>query len=244
MCQFLAQKERIEAWIQSVLCQHNTLRSSITGYFTDRKKGEGRNIHSLHLLSFMRNPHKDAKEIQEIKEPSYSYMKRDISVSEEQLLLQQCMQGNELDWASLSKKWNIFPYSLEFLMNLLRVYPQPLKLLMMISHTSLYNIFETATMDRFGDVLLKLEGLLKDEVFNAFGNMVKHIDKEPSIFSYIAVLKWSLLSNGNTKERLPFDGRDMQVIIDSHIPITIRNESNNGDMIIPIMLGLDGPPGI
>lgn len=66
---------------------------------------------------------------------------RDPSVSFEELLLQQSIQGKEFKWHQLASDWRVFPYSLDFLLSLVSVYFQPLKLLSMMSNLSIYNTF-------------------------------------------------------------------------------------------------------
>lgn len=136
LCQFLTQEHRIESWIRSVLCDDDLDDKPLVEEF---KHGfQGRNIHSQHLLAYMRVP-KDPTS--GIKEASYTFMERDPSVSFEELLLQQSIQGKEFKWHQLATDWRVFPYSLDFLLSLISVYFQPLKLLAMMSNLSIYNTF-------------------------------------------------------------------------------------------------------
>jgi hypothetical protein len=85
LCQFLSQDLCIESWVRSVLgVQVQELFVHAAGHLP------GRNVHSLHLLAFMRS---NLEQSEPILEPSYSFMEKDRSVDEAELILQQCTQG-------------------------------------------------------------------------------------------------------------------------------------------------------
>ncbi len=58
--------------------------------------------------------------------------------------------------------------------------------------------------------------------------------------SYVSVLKWGMISNGMAAH-LSFDERDIKVLIENRIPLSIL--SGMEVRIILIILSLDGPPG-
>lgn len=150
LCQFLPQQERIEAWIRSVLLPSLEREDQSSRWWTLVKdksitenfalQNRGCNVHSTHLLAYMRS---QTEALPVVEEPSYVFVQRDSSVDDEELLLQQCIQCNELDWQGLNTTWaQRFPYSFEYLANLLVVYHQPLKLLSLLSLPEIYSVFE------------------------------------------------------------------------------------------------------
>jgi hypothetical protein len=165
LCQFLTQQHRVEAWLRTVLLPSIGVFTddSITGMF--RKKSGWINIHSHHLLKFMRSikdPHPP------VDAPCYGYVPKDSSLNLEELLLQQSIQKNELDWNMLCTDWHTFPHSLNFLMNLLLVNPAKLKILFSMSPIALYQTLENATRERYELVLSNLEMLLIDDQLSNF----------------------------------------------------------------------------
>jgi hypothetical protein len=159
LTQFLSQQDRIEAWLRTVILPQLGLeiKLSITDKF--KKRMGWFNVHSHHLMAFMRSA-KDAR--QQVEAPSYSFIPRDSSLNLEELLLQQSIQKNELDWNAVITDWKIFPHSLNYLMDLLLVYPFQLKILFSMSPITLYHTLENATKERYDLVLPKLEALLTD----------------------------------------------------------------------------------
>jgi hypothetical protein len=167
LCQFLPQNLRIEAWIRSVLIPNQAPKdTSIVAKFLKQGSLHCRNVHSKHLLAFFISK-KDKST--PVLNPAYTYIdtNSDPSISTEDLIFQQCLQCNELKWEALIREWSVFPYSLDFLLSLLLVYSQPLKLLATISHLALFNLFENATASRYGAVLQKIERHVSDKAVNA-----------------------------------------------------------------------------
>jgi len=126
--------------------------------------------------------------------------------------------------------------------NLLRVYYQPLKLLFIISPTSLHNTLENVTRTRYDHFVSKLEVLLSEKHDPTLVQLVSTIKKQ-IIFnlllqlegnqltsSLMAIVKWSLISNGNVAAtHFKFDLKDVNVLI-SH------TRSLSSLIIIPSLL--------
>jgi hypothetical protein len=104
--------------------------------------------------------------------PSYSFIEIDSSINEQELLLQQCSQKNELNWSALVFRWLEFPFSLDYLMKLVRVYHQPLKLLATISNGSLFRILETLKKHRFPEEVEKIVAGIREDKENL---ALKHV---------------------------------------------------------------------
>jgi hypothetical protein len=69
------------------------------------------------------------------------------------------------------------------------------------------------------------------------------LDACPELKSFISVLKWSLLSNGNISlDEVSFNSDDFENLIQSNIPVHIRSDET-ADFLVPIILQLEGPPG-
>lgn len=85
-CQFMSQSTRVEMWLRSVLCDTTDPRWFVKDIFP---KPEHRNVHSLHLLSFLRTASDPRAKIDV---PSYTFIKQDSSISLQELLSQQCAQ--------------------------------------------------------------------------------------------------------------------------------------------------------
>lgn len=69
-------------------------------------------------------------------------------------------QGYELEWGKLATDFSVFPFGLDYLMQLLDTYWQPLKLLSLISPMSLFSIMKGAKQAQFGNVLQKIVDML------------------------------------------------------------------------------------
>jgi hypothetical protein len=65
-----------------------------------------------------------------------------------------------LNWHHLATSWQVFPYSLDFLVQLLTVYHNPLKLLSLMSQISIFNMFENATREKYPRLIGQLVELL------------------------------------------------------------------------------------
>jgi hypothetical protein len=153
---------RIEYWIRTVLLDEESNKDNqLLVYHPKADTVRGRNLHSLHLLQFL-FPKYDPKIAREL--PSFVYLETDNSIDEQEMILQQCIQGNELNWGSLAYKWNSFSFSLDYLMKLVRVYHQPLKLLSVISPSSLFRLLENLKKERFYHETATLKSQIKNEL--------------------------------------------------------------------------------
>ena len=85
--------------------------------------------------------------------PSYFSVPGDSSISKQELILQQCIQGSELSWEDTSLAF----FSLDFVFVLVEAYFQPLKLLATLPPTSLFHLLESATRDRYPTAIEILE---------------------------------------------------------------------------------------
>lgn len=147
MCQWLPQDLRIIAWVRTFM-PYKVHATSISNTSSTHS-----NVHTLHLVAFFidQTEKKLAKDV-----PAYTFVEADYSINEQELLLQQCIQGNDLNWGDLHYKWSIFPYSLDYLMKLILIYPQPLKLLACMSTASLFRILENLKRERFSAQVARL----------------------------------------------------------------------------------------
>jgi hypothetical protein len=86
VCQFVPQDVRIEMWIRHVILKDagELLDEWVVRHFPT----PGSNLHSIHILTYFAAAKDSANT------PSYAYMVQDGSISEQELLLQQCMQVN------------------------------------------------------------------------------------------------------------------------------------------------------
>lgn len=234
LCQWLPQFLRIEAWIRTVLLSPkdvlNSSKELLVKKFLDGKKGTS--CHSNNLLIFLSEGNERAS--LEDESPSYLHQDLDYSLNYRDLVLQQCVQGRELNWGDLSQRWKNFPFSLDFLMNLIRVYPQPLKILTLISTTNLFRILENTKKERFEIQIKILKESLTTEV-------IKLLEQFSPAF--LSVIKWALLSNGNVSPQdLVIEDRDIQNLIDLFISIKINE--NLSDIVLPLLLKLEGPKDV
>jgi hypothetical protein len=128
----------------------------------------GFNLHTFNALTYF-----CSKRDNRSTDASYVFVTRDESMDAEQLLLQQCMQGNDLDWSRLSREWQVFPYSLHSLMQLLEVYPYPLKLLSLFPPSSLLRLMETATPTNYPIVFHRLALLVSQKRNGTYLELVR-----------------------------------------------------------------------
>lgn len=112
----------------------------------------GCNTHSLHLIAFFGEEYIAASNVNvKLEEsgtwapPSYLSMPSDSSISKQDLILQQCVQGIELSWEDADLGF----FTLDFLLMLVETYYQPLKLLATIPCASLFHLLESATKERY-----------------------------------------------------------------------------------------------
>ena len=234
VCQWLSQRHRIEAWVRTLLLPDTAEPEHIVS----TRFPPGDNTHSLLLLSYTVSAD-DKRHI--AVQPSFEAVERHSTVRQSDLFLQQCMQGNELNWTELCAEWRVFPFSLDFLFELLRVYHQPLKLLSCIGLSNLHSLFENATSSRHGDVISRIATQVSYR-HNAL--MLSICERSSSNFgSFISVLKWCLLSNGHSSvEELQFNAQDIEHLLERHIPIKIKEQAEETTrFVIPIIVQLDGP---
>eukprot|EP00658_Telonema_sp_P-2_P012120 TRINITY_DN14618_c0_g3_i1.p1 TRINITY_DN14618_c0_g3~~TRINITY_DN14618_c0_g3_i1.p1 ORF type:complete len:1576 (+),score=425.62 TRINITY_DN14618_c0_g3_i1:70-4797(+) len=237
MCQWLSQRHRVEAWIRTILIPDSVEPEHIvTSRFSP-----GDNTHSLSALQFC-VAGDDKRMI--AANPSFEAVERHSTVRQSDLYLQQCMQSNELNWPELAIEWRVFPFSLDFLFELLRVYHQPLKLLSCIGLSNLHNLFENVSASMYADVIERI----KDQVsFASNAQMLSLCTQSSDEFAaFVSVIKWCLLSNGHASvDELMFESRDIELLLARHIPIKIKEEAEETvDFVIPIILQLDGPTDI
>jgi len=149
----MSQELRIESWIRTVLLNKQESEEKDDNLIVRQYGPAGRrvNTHSLHLLLFIDERAESRAEI-----PSYSYTESDPSMRRDQFILSQCMQQKELNWLELHYEWQFFPYNLDFLMMLLSVYYQPMKLLSCISPQSLFKLLQS-TGEGFSNIMKCLQ---------------------------------------------------------------------------------------
>ncbi|KAL6063483.1 CAZy families GT2 protein (Fragment), variant 3 [Balamuthia mandrillaris] len=240
VCQILPQPERIASWLASVLFEGDT---SAAKEVVQLALKTAPLVHSQHLLAYMesdnhwaKDPSEDHPSVQEIL--SYGYVGHDSSMDKQELLFQQSLLGNELDWNTLASEWKLFPHSLDFLMKLLLVYPYNLKLLSCVSNASLFQLLENATVHRYRPIFERLNRAVQE--MDAFLHTLQ-IPNDDDAQDFLRILKWLLL---NTKEipsgELQIDEWDISALIRHRIPLMLANE-NVIDRVLPIVLSLDGP---
>jgi hypothetical protein len=88
LCQVLSQRDRIERWIRSVIGRDIEEADHVVESFRSLDIHHTANIHSAVLLDYFQD--------REESTPSFRYVVADSSVSQQELLLQQVIQGMRL----------------------------------------------------------------------------------------------------------------------------------------------------
>jgi hypothetical protein len=158
MCQWLPQIQRVVAWANTLLPE---ARQETWGKkLAVQCQPACANIHSVHLIAtFAEGYHQMPNNLANGPLgmlPSYQFVLTDNSITKEELMLQQCNQGSELNW----EHETLESCSLDFLLLLVEAYFQPLKLLVTLQPLSLFHILESATPDRFPIAIRILEEAL------------------------------------------------------------------------------------
>jgi len=246
LCEWLSQRHRIEAYVRSVLMDPENpplhlfpewqVKDPFVTHFP-----LGFNVHSLNLYTYFRM---ETDRRPPIDIPSYQGTVKDVIVSNEEMLLQTCIQQQELNWAEVSSQWRTFPYGVDFLMTLLSFYHQPLKLLANCGRKNLFFMMENISGVTHRDVLLRLRHVLSSSNQVA----LDLIASQPSVAPFVSTLKWALISSGHITTAdtdVAFDDTDLDHIIGEQIPITVRRkDASSSVFIIPVILRLPGPPEI
>jgi hypothetical protein len=149
----------VVAWVCTILLG-NKGDSEIAKQLANKCHLLGVNIHSLHLVAFFGDEYQAAclanSQVNSYNTgmlPSYLSVLSDNSISKQELILQHCIQGSELNWEDTGL--NFFP--LDFVFSLVETYYQPLKLLSTIPPLALFHLLESATRDRFSSAINILE---------------------------------------------------------------------------------------
>eukprot|EP00667_Euglena_gracilis_P000022 EG_transcript_22 len=247
LCEWLSQRLRVEAYTRSVLMADDTPPADVFGDWEWKdslvaRYPPGFNVHSLSLFAYFRL---ESDWRAPIEAPSYQGTVKDVIVSHEEMLLQTCIQRQELNWADVASQWRTFPYGVDFLMTLLSVYHQPLKLLANCGRKNLFHMMENISPVTHSAVLQRLRFLLSDR--NA--QSLALIQRLPAVAPFLSTLKWALVSSGHLlasgDSGVAFDDGDLANIIAEQIPITVRRrDSGSSAFIIPVLLKLAGPPDI
>ncbi len=160
--QWLPQVQRVVSWICTILVNDPKAQ----GDYASACQLLGCNIHSLHLVSFFREEYENAvasAQLQLHQEelsgmlPSYLAVVADSSISKQELILQQCIQGSELSWEDMH---SLGLFSLEFLCTLVEAYFQPLKILCVLPPATLFHLLESATKEKYPIAISILEASL------------------------------------------------------------------------------------
>jgi len=240
MSQWLPQIQRVVAWTNTLLPhdKRETWGKKIASWFQRACV----NIHSAHIIAaFAEGYHQTPTTLTSESLgmlPSYQFVVTDNSITQEELILQQCNQGCELNWEHESLE----SCSLDFVLLLVEAYFQPLKLLVTLQPLSLFHMLESATSDRFPTAVQILESslvaLTSSKAAMELFSSVK--DAEVSL----SVLKWSLLSTGCiSMDKLRISTLDVCNLINARIPISVE-KPDTAQVIVALFLALDGPPGI
>ncbi len=114
---------------------------------------QGFNAHSKHLLAYFSSKVSST--------PQY-FIQKDLELfSKQELLLQQTLRDEELDWEALATD-KAFPYSLDFLFKLLSISSKPLKIIFTISPSALFELFSRANFSTNRTVMEKLLSQLEE----------------------------------------------------------------------------------
>lgn len=160
-CQWLPQVQRVVAWVHTLTSFED--RGLSAEKFSSQCQLLGTNIHSLHLVAFFGEEYQDASNRNDQLEesagmlPSFLAVPSDTSVSKQELVLQQCVQGSELNWENIE----LGIFTLDFLLSLVKTYYQPLKLLATIPSASLFHLLEGATKETYADAISIIERHLR-----------------------------------------------------------------------------------
>jgi hypothetical protein len=160
MCQWLPQIQRATAWASTTLLPKSRIEIWGKKIATQCQKIAS-NIHSLHLVALFADGYQSQPSNTNSTEligmpPSYQYVTADNSITQEELILQQCNQGSELNWEHISLENR----PLNFVLLLIEAYFQPLKLLATLQPLSLFHLLESATLDRYPRAIKILENAL------------------------------------------------------------------------------------
>lgn len=159
MCQWLPQVQRVLAWINTTLILDHD--RDIMQKITKQYQKATSNIHSIHLVALFADGYQqlppNSSSIDLIgMPPTYQFIVADNSITQEELILQQCTQGSELNWEHTS----LDNCPLDFVLLLVEAYSQPLKLLVTLQPLSLFHLLESATIDHYPAALRILENSL------------------------------------------------------------------------------------
>lgn len=158
ICQWLPQVQRVIAWISTILLEME--EEDHAKLIASKCQHLGVNINSLHLVALFAEYYQEsaaggAEEGMGMP-PSYLSVVGDNSISKQDLILQQCIQGGELGWEDVE----IGVFALEFVLDLVLAYYQPLKLLATLPPASLFHLLESATRERYPAAVECLENAI------------------------------------------------------------------------------------
>jgi hypothetical protein len=161
ICQLLPQVQRVVAWICTVLLPDSDWKDQ--GKEIATKCQAGTNIHSVHLVALFGEEYQQHASLPhtitdatKFMVPSYLFVAADNSISQKELILQQCIQGSELNWEHTSLE--NFPLDDIFLF--VEGYFQPLKLLSTLQPVPLFHLLESATRQSHPTAIEILESTL------------------------------------------------------------------------------------
>ena len=150
LCEWLPQRQRIEAWIATCLKDVQPDVMPVLSNFQPGADTQTRSIWFYILTSCTSQAGSWAKT------PSYLCIGADRAVRLDELILQQTGRQNELQWDHLQQNASSLRFSFEFLMSLLRVYHLPLKLLAVIGPLGLISLMDHGLPPEYAEVYRQL----------------------------------------------------------------------------------------
>lgn len=158
-CQFIPQQFRITAWVQCSL--RGALQAAGLAE-VPLMPPVGFNAHSRHLLTYFSEPLRE----QHNAPPGamgYIATSHNHVVPWNSFLLTQAALQQELPWGDIARD-HMFPSSFEVLVKLLRVYPQPLKLMCCVSPARLFELVNTVETSQGAGIVADVMSLLSDAI--------------------------------------------------------------------------------
>eukprot|EP01012_Entosiphon_sulcatum_P005932 TRINITY_DN12764_c0_g1_i3.p1 TRINITY_DN12764_c0_g1~~TRINITY_DN12764_c0_g1_i3.p1 ORF type:complete len:2547 (+),score=437.86 TRINITY_DN12764_c0_g1_i3:55-7695(+) len=201
-CQFLSQRQRIKAWAVNVLGDvlFKETDIGISHVYNLLQLPDGNNTHSNYLLAYWVPAawHKTHSSV-----PTYLRI-NSAEFELEELIVQRSTEMEELSWDNLRSR--TFPKNLDFLMDLLTIYPYPLKILCSIAERKLFVNFLQVNNPRFQPALVNLARNITNcnmRSLLSHGTRKEGSDGMGALNNHLAVIRWCLFSSGALRDIIP-----------------------------------------
>eukprot|EP00667_Euglena_gracilis_P000023 EG_transcript_23 len=204
VCQFLSQRQRIRAWLVNVIGDVLYKESDIdvATQYTMLQVPDGNNTHTNYLLTYF----VDVEWFRTHKSVPMYLKVNSTEFELEELIVQRAAEMEELSWEALRSK--TFPKNLDFLMDLLSLYPYPLKVLCCVAERKLFVNLLQANNPRFRHALLNLARNMTNESVRQVleANPGEGSLGPAALRNHLAVIRWCLFGCGAVRDVLEMDG--------------------------------------